>query len=229
MHRHILTICGIAAGLVAGASAQVRVIDYEDLEEGFYGQNFTHMGVTYHTINQVSGRFPDGDTFGPQPDDRVIIENAQFAYDAFPGWGSANMAMTFGNAYVNGPNLSIGRVSSVTMDLDEIASFASINMMYYENGPWGGISWHFDALYNGIVVASDSFVIADGGGRDNPAPGFMSVEAPAFNQLHLYARYGDDYSLPRTLIDDLTLHIVPTPGTLAVAGLLSLAGLRRRR
>jgi hypothetical protein len=55
------------------------------------------------------------------------------------------------------------------------------------------------------VVASTSFSISDLGGRDNPAATTMSITGPEFEQLHLYATYGQDYSMPRAMIDDLTL------------------------
>ncbi len=226
MVKNVLGLA-LAAAAAAGASAQTRVINYEDLTEGFQGETFSHMGVTYRDVNLVSGRFPNGDTFGPQIGDQVIVEDATFAYNDFPGFGSADKALTFGAAFVPGDSLSIGRVSSVTMDLDELAEFASLDIMFYENGPWGGISWHLDALLNGNVVASDSLLIADGGGRDNVTFSSLSVSASSFDQLHLYARFGADFSLPRALIDDLTLRAIPAPGVLAAFGVV--AGLRRRR
>jgi hypothetical protein len=210
----------IAAGLALAAAAPLAsatdiVITYEDLTENFYGTSYTHMGVTYRDINQVSGLFPTGETFGPQENEQVIIENATLAYDDFPEFGSPIHALTFGIAYINGDNLSIGRVSSVTMDLDQTMEHASFQMLYYENGPWGGISFHLDAILDGQVVASDSFVIADGGGRDNPAMASLSVSAAAFDQLHFYARYGNEYSLPRAIIDNLTLRPVAAGGCAA--------------
>ena len=54
------------------------------------------------------------------------------------------------------------------------------------------------------VVASDGFVISDLGGRDNPAIATLSVSGAIFDQLHLYATYGSEYSMPRAIIDDLT-------------------------
>lgn len=218
----LCTVCGIAA-------ADTRVITFEDLAEDFHGESFTHMGVTYRDINLVSGVFPDGDTFGPQVGDEVVIEDATLAYNDFPGWGSPEKALTFGGAFVPGDNLSVGRISSVTMDLDVMMQSASMDILFYENGPWGGIEWHLDALLGGAVVASDTILISDLGGRDNITTDVLSVQASAFDQLHLYARFGAEYSLPRALIDDFTLETVPASGALAAFGLAGMAGLRRRR
>ena len=198
-----LLIVSFLLSLPAVAAAQV--IDYEDLPEGFYGTQFSHRGVTYRDINQVSGVFPTGETFGPQIDEQVVIENATFLYEAFPEYGSLSQALTFGIALVPGDNLSIGRVSSVTLDLDSPTTSASMDVAYLENGPWGGIVIRLDALAGGVVVASDSITIRDGGGRDNTAIGVLSVAGEAFEQLHLYATFGEEFSLPRVIIDDLVL------------------------
>lgn len=191
--------------LGSAARAETVVIDYEDLTEGVQGDPLTHMGVTYSELNNVSGVFPDGEIFGPSPDDEFIIEDAGLFYVDFPSYGSPVNSLTFGVAYVPGKNLTIGPLSTVTMDLSEPANAASLDIGYYENGPWGGIVYHLDALFNGQVVASDSFVISDLGGRDNPAAATLSVSGAIFDQLHLYATYGMEYSLPRAIIDDLTL------------------------
>lgn len=204
LRSSIASIIALAAAAPL-ASAEDIVITYEDLTEAFYGTSFTHQGVTYRDINLVSGVFPTGETFVAEPDENVLVENATFLYNDFPAWGSPVNSLTFGNAYIVGDNLSIGRISSVTMDLDQPMEAASFDMVYYENGPWGGIVFHLDALLDGVVVASDSFTIADAGGRDNVAFGTLSVAAAEFNGLKFYARYGDEYSLPRAMIDDLTL------------------------
>jgi hypothetical protein len=62
------------------------------------------------------------------------------------------------------------------------------------------------------VVASDTFTLGDLGGRDEPTTATLAVSAPDFDALELYATYGDDYSLPRAMIDDLTIeYLDPTP------------------
>lgn len=198
--------------------AGIDVIDYEDLVEDFQGIPLYHQGITYHDLNNVSGVFPSGETFDPQPDDQTIIENATYFYNDFPGWGSPINTLTFGTAYIPGDNLSLGRLSTVTMDLDNVADSVSIDVGFYENGPWGGIEFHLDALMGGVVVGSDMFTISDLGGRDNGAVNVLAVSGVEFDQLHLYAMYGDEYSMPRLIMDDFTLNYVGTADpTLTVA------------
>jgi len=202
------TICLAIAAALAWAPAALSttvVIDYEDLAEGSQGDPLTHMGVTYHDLNSVSGVFPDGSTFDPQPGDEFIVEDAGLFYVDFPGYGSPVNALTFGTAYVPGENLTIGGLSTVTVDLAGPATEATLDLAYYENGPWGGIEFHLEGLSGGQVVTATSFSISDLGDRDNPAATQLSIAGPAFDQLRLYATYGAEYSMPRAMIDDLTL------------------------
>ncbi len=189
----------------AAGSATTLVIDYEDLTEGVQGDPFLHQGVTYRDLNTVAGVFPTGETFEPQPGDEFVAENAGLFYVDFPDYGSPVNVLTFGNAYIPGDNLTIGPLATVTMDLPGLATEASLDLGYYENGVWGGIVYHLDALLGGTVVATDAFTIASESDRDNPAWATLSVAGAAFDQLHLYATYGDEYSMPRGMIDDLTL------------------------
>jgi hypothetical protein len=210
--RSTLFLIATLATVGSSALAETLVIDYEDLIEGLQGDPLTHMGVTYSELNNVSGVFPSGEIFGPSPDDEFIVENAGLFYADFPSYGSPVNALTFGIAYVPGENLTLGPLSTVTIDLSTPAIAASLDLGYYENGPWGGIEYHLDALSSGQVVASDGFVISDLGGRDNPAVAILSVAGATFDRLHLYATYGSEYSMPRAIIDDLTLTFDgPTP------------------
>ena len=190
--------------------AQPSISHYDDLEEDFLGTSYAYNGVTYHDVNGIGGIFPDGSTFtADDVGDQVIIEDATDFYVVHPEWGSSPNAMTFGTSYVPGPNLSIGALVQVTMDLDVPANAASVEIGYYENGPWGRIVIHLDALDAGTVVASDTISISDMGGRDNDTVGALSVAAESFDSLKLYATYEDQPSAPRVMIDDLTL--MPAP------------------
>ncbi len=230
------TVALLTAALAAPALAQTTVSTYDDLTEGFFGSSFHYNGVTYHSVNNMPGVFPDGDTFGPSsPDDTwaglgstIIVENATLLFNEFPAWGSPNNVLTFGTAFVVGDNLSLGALSTVTMDLDSVSDFASLDIGYYENGPWGGIVYHLEAFMDGVSVAHDSFSISDLGGRDNIAFATLSVDGAHFNSLRLYATYGNDFSGPRGIIDNLTIRAVPAPGSLALLGLGGLLARRRR-
>ncbi len=134
--------------------------------------------------------------------------------------------MTFGNSYIPGDNLTIGALSQVWMDLDQLGNMASLDIAYYENGPWGGIVYILDGLRNGQVVATDSFVLSNVPGRDNPNYSTMSISGAEFDQLHLYAQYNGQFIAPRGMIDNLAITAVPEPAALT---LLAVAGLFLRR
>jgi hypothetical protein len=203
--RLSLLSCSVVAGLAAACSAQV-VHDYENLVEGFQGETFHHDGITYRDVNQVSGVYPDMMPFGPgEPGSENIIEEAVYWFDSFPNYGSRENVLTFGRAFINGPNLSLGALASVWMDLDEPASGVTLDLGYYENGPWGGIEYILEAFSGGASVGRDSFIISDLGGRDNAAWREMRIEGVEFDQLHIYAQLGGQYTVPRGIIDDLTL------------------------
>jgi hypothetical protein len=224
-------LCATTAG---SALAGLSVSTYDDLTEDFYGQSMHYNGVTYNEINNVAGVFPDGNTFEPGGGveglgNEIIVENATLFYNDFPGWGSANNALTFGSSFIVGDNLSLGAISTVTMDLDSVADFASLEMAYFENGPWGGIVYHLDAYLGGSLVDSDSFTISDLGGRDNIALATLSVGGGNFDSMQLYATYGNDYTAPRIIMDNLTINSVPTPASgLLFAGAAGLVARRRR-
>ncbi len=228
MSKHL--ICVLAGALVlAPAALGSQLHTYEDLAEGAYGESLAYNGANYFDINQVSGFFPDGAPFVPSDlQNEVVIEQADLFYNDFPDYGSPVNAMTFGWVFIPGENLSIGPLASAWIGFDEVATSASFDLAYYENGPWGGIEYIVDALFRGNVVASDSFVISDLGGRDNPTFSTMSIDGVDFDSLHIYAMLNGDFTAPRGMIDDLAFTTVPAPGsllTLAAAGLIA----RRRR
>ena len=186
--------------------AQPSISNYDDLIEGFLGLSIIYNGVSYHDVNGIGGVFPDGSTFtADDVGNQLIIEDATDFYGVHPDYGSSPNSLTFGNSYVPGPNLSLGAMVRVSMDLAQPASSATVDIGYYENGPWGGIEIHLDALDAGTVVASDVLTIADGGGRDNDTIAVLSVGAATFDSLKLYATYNGQPSAPRVIMDDLAL------------------------
>ena len=230
MKQWMKAICAVAIGLAATTAMADVFSDYEDLAEDHQGETFAHNGVTYHDVNGVSGVFPDGSTFEPEAHTRqVIVENATYFYNDFPEYGSPVNGLTFGSSYVPGENLTIGALASVWMDLDVPGTAVSFDIAYYENGPWGGIEFVLDALSGGNVVDTTSFTISDLGGRDNPTFSTMALSGVEFDQLHLYGSYDGQYSMPRGMIDDLSITSVPEPVSFALLGLGGLLALRRRR
>lgn len=229
MKSTLLYVAGATLMMLSGVARANIVDDYEGLTEGSLGTSFSTDHFSYRDANQVSGINLDGEAFGPGDlGSLFLIEDATDFYDAFPTYGSPINSLTFGSAYVPGPNLSIGVLSSIYVDLDQSANSASLDLAFYENGPWGGVEYHLDALNAGVVVGSSTYTIANGGGRDNATFTTMSVTAGAFDSLHLYGMIDGHYTNPRGMIDDLSFTPVPEPATLAVLG-LSLVGLLRRR
>lgn len=206
--------------------------DYESFSEGGLHESFVSNGLTYHDLNNVAGFYADGVAFTDTELGRdFIIENATDFYPDFPSYGSPINSLTFGDTYVVGNNLSIGVLASAWIDIDQLSNAASFDMAYYENGPWGGVEYHLDALLAGNVVASDSFTISDLGGRDNPQVATMSVSGADFDQLHYYATKNDAYCAPRAMIDNLsvTYSPVPEPATLGLLAFGALGFLRKRK
>jgi hypothetical protein len=186
--------------------AQASISTYDDLTEGFLDTTFDYNDVHYHDVNGIGGVFPDGSPFVPADvGDLLIVEDAALIYQDFPDFGSSPNTLTFGSAFVNGSNFSIGALVRVTMDLAQPASAANVDLAFYEHGPWGGIVIHFDALDGDTVVASDSLTIASGGDRDNVATANLAVEAASFDSLKLYATYEDQPTAPRIMIDNLAI------------------------
>jgi hypothetical protein len=230
-----LAIVAGMLGLSVAAGARGDVLQtYEDLPESFLGTSFHYNGVSFHDVNTSGVTFPDGSTATAEDvGSNGIVEDATLLYNDFPDFGSPTHALTFGSSYVVGQNLSLGAISTVTMDLDAPASNAGFELSYYENGPWSGIVYHLDALKAGQLVSASSFTIAgsDLNVRDNIAFTSMSVAAPAgtlFDQLKLYATFGNSLSAPRGLIDNLAITAVPEPASMSLA-LVAASVARRRR
>ena len=230
--RSSLSACSIVALCATALAGSPSISNYDDIAEGFLGTSFTYNGVTYSSANNVGGVFPNGDTFTPDDvGDQFIIERATLLYNDFPGWGSPHNALTFGNAFIPGDNLSLGAFVQATLTLETLATAAEIQMAFFEDGPWGGIEFHMDALRNGQVVASDSFTVfgVDPEMRDRIAFDTLGVSGAEFDTIYLSATFNGQFSAPRLMIDDLAITYVPAPGaatTLVGAGLLAL---RRRR
>lgn len=183
-----------------------NVSHYDDLAEGFLGTSHYYNGVTYHEVNGIGGVFPDGDTFTPQDvGDLLVIEDASLLYESFPDFGSAPNVLTFGTSYIDGPNLSLGPLVRVRLDLDEPAKEASVELAYYEKGPWGGIVLTLEAWRDGQLVGTDQLVIASGDERDNLATAMLSVDAAEIDALTLRATYNGSPTAPRVMIDNLRL------------------------
>ncbi len=236
MKKNMVCISAVALMSVS-AMADISVSTYDDLTEGFqtndFNPSFHYNGVTYFDRNNVDGvqtdgvRFVGGGAGFDSLGDTVMVENATFFYDEFPTFGSRSNGLTFGRSFVPGDNLSISRLSTVSMALDTNADFASIEIGFMENGVWGGDVMHFEATLRGVVVDSVELVISNLGGRDNAAITTLSVGGGEFDTLRLFATLGDEFTAMPMILDNLTVNTVPAPGTLAL--LMGTAGFMNRR
>ncbi len=219
---------GLALGALAGA-ASADLANFDSDSEGFKGSSFTSGGITFFDLNTHSGMNVDGSSFvaGDYGTD-LIVERALTLAGDFPGQVSSPNVMGWGNAFVPGDNLTINIFSDVAMTTGSVENFVSLDMFYYENGPWGGIELHFDALLGGSVVATDGFTIANGGGRDNITSTTLSISGVSFDELRLYATLSDGTFTAMTGVID-NVSITPAPSGAALLGLGGLALARRRR
>jgi len=223
-----LTMRSLVIASMTG-TASAGIADFESQPEGFAGESFTDGGITFSSLNDVSGTNPDGSDFVEGEYGRqFIVEDATLAINDFPGVLGGSNALSFGTAFIAGPNLSINILSSFHMATGNVENFATLSMLMFENGPWGGITISLDATLDGNLVGSDSFVISDLGGRDNLVGQNLTIDGVNFDSLQLSARYDDGtYTAFAGLVDNVT--ITPTPGTASVLAATALLGTRRRR
>lgn len=224
----IRTIAFAALVGAAATPALAQFADFDNETEGFLGISYNTGGINFYEANNVNGFYPDGTPFDPaELGTDLIIERSGVVWNDFPGFVSFPNTLTFGKAFIPGDNVTIGPLATLSMSATGSFTAGSLDIIYYENGPWGGIEVTLEALNRGSVVGSSSFFVADGGGRDNPAAMHMSVAAPSFDTMRLTATLNGDYTTVRALVDNVGF--VPAPGVLSVAGLGLLAAARRRR
>ncbi len=221
-------ITGLAVAALAGA-ASADIANFDSDTEGFKGDTFTSGGITFFDLNTVSGLNPDGSNFVPgEYGTDLIVERAVALFNDFPGAVSSPNVLGFGTAFVPGDNLSINIFSTVSMTNGSVQDSASLDLIYFENGPWGAIEVFFDAMLGGSVVASDMLTVSDLGGRDNVTTAHLSIDGVQFDELRLYAQFGDGTNTVIAGVVD-NVSITPAPGTAALLALGGLAGVRRRR
>jgi hypothetical protein len=202
---------------------------FEDPREGFVGSEFTDGGITFYNLNNDSGLNPDGSTYVPgEYGTDFIVENATLAINDFPDTLSGSHALSWGTSFIAGDNLSINIVSTFAMSTGQVETDASFDLLYFENGPWGGITIELLAMMGDDVVNTDSILISDLGGRDNLLGTQMSVSGVEFDSLVLNARFDDGTSTVFAgLIDNVS--ITPAPSSVGVLAIAGTGLIRRRR
>lgn len=211
------------------APAAADFTSFESAREGFQGDTFTDNGITFQNLNQFGGLNPDGSTYEPgEYGTQFIVENATLAANDYPDVLSGTNALSFSPAFIAGDNLSVNVVSSFDFTTGRVDDFASLTLLMFENGPWGGLTLSLEALRDGSVVNTDSFVISDLGGRDNLVGKHLEVSGVEFDTLRVSSRHSDGtYAAFAGLVDDVT--VTPTPSGASVLIFAGLTAARRKR
>lgn len=224
-----LTSAGIAMLVIAG-TVSADTVNFDSYKEGFYGPDFTFGSVNFFNTNNLNGVNPDGNPF--TPDDigtDLIIENSEYAYNDFPDVISPLNTLTFGRAYVPGPNLSLGALCTVSMGTGSAATRGEFDVIYYDEPVWEGILVTLEATRFGNLVASTSFTITphDPGGRNIVDTRHLVIDGVEFDTLRFHATLGGVPTTFRALVDNVA--IVPSAPSLAGLVLGGLVMGRRRR
>ena len=224
------TLIGIAAlATLSATSFAAGYTGFETPREGFMGSSFTDGGITFFGLNNDSGLNPDGSTYVPgEYGTDFIVENATLAINDFPDTLSGTNALSWGSNFIAGDNLSVNIVSPFSMSTNQTETDAWFDILYFENGPWGGIIIELLAFNRGDLVNSDSITISDLGGRDNLIGDQLGVFGVEFDSLTVNARFADGTSTVFAgLIDNV--NITPAPGTVGILAIAGAGMVRRRR
>lgn len=200
-------------GLALAPIAAADFTNFDSFEEGFYGKSFVFDGIKVFDVNNVDGVNPDGQPFTPdEVGTEVIIENSTYLLNDYPEAGSLPNMLTFGKAYVNGPNLSLGALATASFTTGASANSASFTLTYYDEAVWDGIEVILDATLGGKVVSTQSFKIVgkDPGDKEIIDVKDLSVDGVTFDTLRIHASLNGNNTTFRAMIDNLT--IVPAPG-----------------
>lgn len=227
MRRFLMSaaIAACAVPALAGGST-----GFEEMSEGQTGTSFTSGGITFFGLNSVAGVNPDGSSFSPgEYGTRFIIEDATLAINDYPEFLSGNNVLSWGveGAWIPGDNLSINILSDFSMTTGQVENSVGLDLLYFENGPWGGITLSLDAMLNGSVVGTQALVISDLGGRDNLVGVHLALSGVSFDTVRLSATMDGTPTAIAGLVDNVT--ITPAPGAMALLGLGGFVSARRRR
>ncbi len=205
----VLTIMALAA------PAPAQFADFDDLAEGFYDQELTVGGIRFYDINNVDYRtpgengWPEPGEFVPYPPevlDEIVIENATVLEDVYPDSISVPNMLTWGIALVPGPNLSLGRLVTMTMETGKIETSVSFDVIFYDEPVWENIEVTLDALRGEQVVATQSFEVHLHD-PEHPRGSIdfrrMSISGVEFDRVRVYAHYQETYTTLRGVIDNV--------------------------
>jgi hypothetical protein len=214
----------IAIASASGTLAQTANFDSET--EGFQGPSLLTSGINIFGVNGNSGLNPDGSTFGPGDyGTEVVIERAIVVFNDFPDVVTPDNMLGFGGSFVPGDSVTINLLTEVFFATDSTETYCGVDIVHYENGPWGGIRVIMEGLDRGSVVTSSEFTISDLGGRDNPTATRLEIsDAAGFDTVRIHAQFADGTQTVFTaLMDNLTFDEPSCPADTNGDGVVSPA------
>ncbi len=228
-----IILAGIAGAMTSATTGSQHdlLATFDHDEEGNKGVAFVSGGVSFGSVNAVSGRHFDGTPFGPGDlGSDVLVERAVALADSVPLHLSLPNALTFGETFIPGDAAELGLLSSVAIDAPGRWRFAGVDVIHGAGEPWAGTEVVLEALLGGDVVARSAFRVSPG---DEFASGVegrrLLLKAAAFDSLRLSAQRDGAYTALPVAVDNVFL-VAPAPGSLALGAcaLLVAAPPRRR-
>lgn len=215
-------MCATCVVALSASGALAQSTDFEGLSEDFYGQTFTHDGITFQNA------FSDGDQRSFSIDDATQVFQDWNA----TGWADGNVLGM--GAYSGGPgNIAFSAIDHFEMTTGSIESFAEFTFIYILNDGRNDFSQNtmtLEAVLGGSVVHSEDYIpgneIFDSGRSTYGATRF-SLSGVDFDTVRLTMDGPANLGRVVGVFDNVTF--VPAPGSLAILGLSGMACARRRR
>jgi hypothetical protein len=208
--------CLAVVGLLMASPAAASIATFDEFPEGLIGESFISGGIKFY------GALNDDNKPEPLYADDV---SASLKMKALADHFSPPNILTVGN-YVEGETgWGMGGFIRLLMTRGGLETSARMDLFYRDTDTHAGNVVSLEALLDGKVVATDSFVIP---GLDSPTHVWreMAIEGVAFDTLRLSAS-GDVFDHFFGSLDNV--EIVPAPGAWACLAAGGLLLPRRRR
>ncbi|MCL4222442.1 MAG: hypothetical protein KJZ65_13845 [Phycisphaerales bacterium] len=200
-----LTVCCV--GAVASAAVG-GIATFDSFTEGVLGWSFWDAGIHFYNPDNYT---PEGSRF--------ICERADGTLSG-PYFSSPN-ALTL-TGYVPGPNAGYSRVGSFYASVGGPSDYARVEVFYFYLTSTGN-TISMEALRNGVVVGSDSFVVT----TPFQAHRTLEIDGPEFDEIRIVGSGPNEAGAMFALFDNFEIRGVPAPVS-ALVLVLPLVGRRRR-
>lgn len=204
MHLGMI-VCASAA--VASAAAG-GIATFDSFTEGSLGTSFHDGGIRFYNPDNYT---PEGSPF--------ICERADGTLSG-PFFSNPN-ALTL-TGWVQGSQAGYSRVGSFYASVGGPSDYARVEVFYFFLVSTGN-TISMQALRNGAVVATDSFVVT----TPFQAHRTLEIDGPEFDEIRIVGSGPNEAGAMFALFDNFEIRGVPAP-TAALLLVLPLAGRRRR-